>query len=94
MSAQPIEMPEPKCDPGKEKVFGSVLAKTGTQRVEPDLHHNQSLEDERVVWRAEKVSLHICFCEETPFEAFHFHPCLPASGGIRKVLWAENTSIP
>jgi len=86
MSAQPIEMPEPpKCDPQRERIVRVSVGEDGYPRVEPDQVTVNRLEDERVVWQADKgVNFTICFCEETPFESFHFHPCLPTSGSVRK----------
>ena len=81
MSAHPIEIPE--C--GREKVVKVSVGEDGYPRVDPDQIEINRLHDERVVWQADEgVTFTICFGDETPFESFHFHPCMAASGSVRK----------
>ncbi len=84
MSAQPIEMPElPECEE-KEKIVRVSVNKDGYPRVEPDYVEIDRRRGETVVWHADEgVNFTICFGDETPFESFHFHPCLRSSGKVR-----------
>lgn len=81
MGAQPIEMPE--C--GRVKEVRVSVNKDGYPRVEPDYIAIDRELGETVVWRAEEgVNFTVCFGDETPFESFHFHSCMPSSGTVRK----------
>ena len=82
MSAVPINQ-DPDC--GLEKIVKVSLGKNGYPQIEPDEIAINRDRDEKVVWQAEEgVNFTVCFERETPFESFHFHPCLPSSGSVRK----------
>ncbi len=85
MSALPIDLGReiPGCE--QKKIIRVSVGEDGYPRVEPDyIVINRNL-GETVVWQAgEGVSFTVCFGVETPFENIHFHPCLPASGAVRK----------
>lgn len=81
LPSTPIEMR----DCGREKVVTVSLNDDGYPRIEPETIRINRENDEIVVWRAEPgVNFTICFGDETPFESFHFHPCMSSSGKVRK----------
>ena len=81
MGAQPIEIPD--CE--REKVVRVFVGEDGYPRVEPDYIEIDRRKHETVVWQSEPgVAFTICFGDETPFESYHFHPCLSSSGKVRE----------
>lgn len=80
MEPLPTEMR--KC--GEHKTVRVSLNDDGYPRVDPEYIDIDRRLDERVVWKAEDgINFTICFGDETPFESFHFHPCMPSSGSVR-----------